>query len=49
MPELAGFAATGLLAIMGLAVPFRIYRGQAKVIAVPVLLGVLAAFVAWGL
>ena len=31
-----------------LAVPFHIYRGEAKVIAVPVLLGVLAAFVAWG-
>ncbi len=41
MPKLAGFAATGLLAIMVLAVPFHIYRGEAKVIAVPVLLGVL--------
>jgi hypothetical protein len=30
-----------------LAVPFHIYRGEAKVIAVPVLRGVLAAFVAW--
>jgi putative oxidoreductase len=48
MPKLAGFAATGLLAIMVLAVPFHIYRGEARVIAVPVLLGVLAAFVAWG-
>jgi putative oxidoreductase len=48
VPKLAGFAATGLLAIMVLAVPFHIYRGEARVIAVPVLLGVLAAFVSWG-
>jgi putative oxidoreductase len=48
LPRLTAFAASGLLAIMVLAVPFHIYRGEAKVIAVPVLLGVLAAFVAWG-
>jgi putative oxidoreductase len=47
-PKLTAYAATGLFTIMLLAVPFHIYRGEAKVIAVPVLLGVMAAFVAWG-
>jgi hypothetical protein len=31
---------------MLLAVPFHTYRGEARVVAVPVLLGVRAAFVA---
>ena len=48
LPKLTAFAATGLLAIMVLAVPFHTYREEAKVIGLPVLLGVLAAFVTWG-
>jgi putative oxidoreductase len=48
LPKLTAFAATGLLAIMVLAVPFHLCRGEAKVIGLPVLLGVMAAFVAWG-
>ena len=47
-PRLTAYAAIGLFTIMLLAVPFHIYRGEAKAIAVPVLLGVMAAFVAWG-
>jgi putative oxidoreductase len=47
-PRLTAYAATGLFAIMLLAIPFHLYRGEAKVIAVPILLGLMAAFVAWG-
>jgi putative oxidoreductase len=48
LPKWSAFAATGLLAIMVLAVPYHIYRGEAHVIGIPILLGVLAAYVAWG-
>lgn len=48
MPKLTAFAATGLLAIMVLAVPFHLYRGENAIASVPVLLGLMAAFVAWG-
>ena len=48
LPELTPLAATGLLAIMILAVPFHIQRGEANLVAVPIVLGSLAAFVAWG-
>jgi putative oxidoreductase len=48
LPKLTAYAATGLAAIMALAVPFHIYRGEVKVIGLPVLLGVMGAFVAWG-
>jgi putative oxidoreductase len=47
-PSLTSLAATGLLAIMGLAIPFHISRGETKLIAAPVTLGLLAALVAWG-
>ncbi len=47
-PGLTGLAATGLLAIMMLAVPFHIQRGEANLIGVPIVLGALAAFVGWG-
>ena len=47
-PGLTALAATGLLAIMALAVPFHISRGEIKLIAVPLTLGLLAAFVVWG-
>ena len=48
MPKLTPLAASGLVAIMILAVPFHLERGEAKLIGVPIVLGVLAAFVAWG-
>jgi len=47
-PHLTALAATGLLAIMVLAVPFHISRGETKLIAAPATLGMLAGFVAWG-
>jgi putative oxidoreductase len=47
-PGLTALAATGLLAIMALAVPFHISRGETKLVAAPITLGLLAAFVAWG-
>jgi len=48
LPGLTPLAATGLLAIMILAVPFHIQRGEANLLGVPIVLGALAAFVAWG-
>lgn len=48
MPKLTPLAASGLVAIMILAVPIHIHRGEANVIGIPVALGALAAFVAWG-
>ena len=48
LPGLTPLAATGLLAIMILAVPFHIQRGEANLLRVPIVLGALAAFVAWG-
>ena len=47
-PKLTAWAATGLLGIMMLAAPYHIERGEYGVAGVPVVLGVLAAFVAWG-
>jgi hypothetical protein len=47
-PGLTALAATGLLAIMVLAVPFHISRGETTLIAAPATLGLLAAFIAWG-
>ncbi len=48
MPKLTPLAASGLVAIMILAVPFHLQRGEANLIGVPIVLGVLAAFVARG-
>ena len=48
MPRLTPLAASGLVAIMILAGPFHIQRGEANLIGVPLVLGTLAAFVAWG-
>jgi putative oxidoreductase len=47
-PKLTAWAATGLLGIMILAAPYHIQRGEHGVAGVPVVLGLLAAFVAWG-
>jgi uncharacterized membrane protein YphA (DoxX/SURF4 family) len=48
LPILSPIAAIGLATIMALAIPFHISRGEANVIYVHVVLGGLAAFVAWG-
>jgi len=47
-PRLTPLAAAGLLTIMVLAIPFHIVRGEAPVIKINIILGALAAFVAWG-
>ena len=48
LPVLSAIAAIGLATIMALAIPFHISRGEANVIYVHLVLGGLAAFVAWG-
>jgi hypothetical protein len=47
-PVLTGLAALGLTLVMVLAVGVHVVRGEGYVLALPLLLGVLAAFVAWG-
>lgn len=47
-PRLTPLAAAGLATIMGLAIPFHLVRGEWKEIAINLVLGSLAAFVAWG-
>jgi len=47
-PFLTPLAATGLVLVMALAVPFHLFRGEAFPLAMNVPLGALAAFVAWG-
>lgn len=47
-PWLTPVAAAGLLAVMILAVPFHISRGELALVPVNVILGAIAAFVAWG-
>ena len=47
-PELTPLAAAGLVVIMALAVVFHLSRGEAYMIPVNFVLGVIAAFVAWG-
>ena len=47
-PSLTALAAIGLLAIMALAVPFHISRSETKMVAAPMTVGLLAAFVVWG-
>ena len=48
LPKLTPLAASGLVAIMLLAIPFHISRGEIGVLGIPLTLGALAAFVAWG-
>jgi uncharacterized membrane protein YphA (DoxX/SURF4 family) len=48
LPRLTPIAASGLVAIMILAVPFHLQRGEVNLIGIPIVLGALAAFVAWG-
>jgi uncharacterized membrane protein YphA (DoxX/SURF4 family) len=47
-PKLTSLAAVGLVIIMILATGFHLIRGEAKVIPMTLLLGAMAAFVAWG-
>jgi uncharacterized membrane protein YphA (DoxX/SURF4 family) len=47
-PKLTSLAAVGLGIIMVLATGFHVVRGEAKVIPMTLLLGAMAAFVAWG-
>jgi hypothetical protein len=47
-PRLTPLAALGLALVMGLAIPFHILRGEAKVIGMHIIVVGLALFVAWG-
>jgi hypothetical protein len=47
-PVLTPLAGAGLVVIMCLAVLFHLSRGEAAVTPVNLVLGALAAFVAWG-
>ena len=48
LPALTPLAATGLFLMMALAIPFHISRGESRIISMPVVVAILAAFVAWG-
>ena len=47
-PMLTPLAAAGLATMMVLAIPFHLLRGETNAIVSNLVLGVLAAFVAWG-
>ena len=47
-PALTPLAALGLTTIMGLAIPFHLSRGELQGVVVNVILGSIAAFIAWG-
>jgi putative oxidoreductase len=47
-PRPTALAASGLVVVMVLARLFHLSRGEAVVLPVPLVLGALAAFVAWG-
>jgi uncharacterized membrane protein len=47
-PVLTPLAAAGLAVMMALAIPFHLMRGETSAIAINLVLGALAAFVAWG-
>ena len=47
-PTLTPLAALGLLTIMILAMAFHLSRGEAQALPINMVLGGLAAFVAWG-
>lgn len=48
MPHLTVWAATGLLAIQALAIPFHLIRGEAHVLGFNLVYVTLAVFVLWG-
>jgi len=47
-PRLTPLAAAGLATVMVLAIPFHLVRGETTEILINLVLGSLAAFVAWG-
>lgn len=47
-PQLTVLAALGLVTVVVLAVCFHLVRGEAPLITLPLVLGALAGFVAWG-
>ena len=47
-PSLTPLAAAGLVVVMGLAAGFHLVRGEMAALGAPLVLGALAAFVAWG-
>ena len=47
-PALTGWAAAGLAAVMALAMVVHIARGEPQVLPVNLVLGGIAAFIAWG-
>lgn len=47
-PEYTTYAAIGLVAVMVLAAIFHVVRGEYEFILINVILGGLAAFIAWG-
>ncbi len=48
MPQLTIWAATGLLAIQLVAIPFHLVRGEAEVLGFNLIYVALAVFVLWG-
>ncbi len=46
--RIVGGAAVGFVALMGAAALFHVARGELRMVAVNVAIGLLAAFVAWG-
>lgn len=47
-PRLTALAGAGLAVVMLLALPFHVVRGEFSAVPVVVVIGALAAFVAWG-
>lgn len=47
-PKLTGLAGVGLALVMVLAIPFHLHRSEPESIPVVVVIGAMAAFVAWG-
>ncbi len=47
-PELTGWAAIGLAAVMLFATIFHISRGEFSAIGMNIILGIIAVFIAWG-
>ena len=47
-PALTPLAAAGLATVMLLAIPFHVLRGESREIVINLVLGAIAAFVAWG-
>ncbi|MCZ8285831.1 MAG: DoxX family protein [Bacteroidia bacterium] len=48
MPKLTAYAALGLIAVMICAMGFHMSKGEYKAVAFNLVLGSIAAFIAWG-